>query len=65
MRPLTVNVRERLVAAYEAGDVTFEEVGRRFSVTGKGSCKTRPPEARVGHASPADPSPRPQTCDLW
>ena len=35
MRPFSVDFRERLVAAYEAGGVTFAEVGRRFGVSGK------------------------------
>lgn len=33
MRPLSQDFRERIVAAYEAGDVSFAEVGRRFSVS--------------------------------
>ena len=35
MRPFTEDFRERIVAAYEAGDVSFEAVGRRFAVSGK------------------------------
>jgi transposase len=35
MRPFTEDFRERIVAAYEAGEVSFEAVGRRFSVSGK------------------------------
>jgi transposase len=35
MKALSLDLRERIVAAYEAGDVSFAEVGRRFSVSGK------------------------------
>jgi transposase len=35
MRPFTEDFRERIVAAYEAGEVSFEAVGRRFFVSGK------------------------------
>jgi transposase len=35
MRPLSLDFRERIVAAYEAGGVSFEAVGRRFAVSGK------------------------------
>lgn len=35
MRPLSLDLRERIVAAYEAGGVSFASVGRRFSVSGK------------------------------
>lgn len=33
MRPLSLDLRERIVAAYEAGGVSKAEVGRRFLVT--------------------------------
>ena len=33
MRPLSQDFRERIVAAYEAGEVSLAEVGRRFSVS--------------------------------
>ena len=35
MRPLSLDLRERIVAAYEAGEGTKAEIGRRFSVTGQ------------------------------
>ena len=35
MKALSLDLRERIVTAYEAGDVSFAEVGRRFSVSGK------------------------------
>lgn len=33
MRPLSLDLRERIVAAYEAGGETFTSVGQRFSVS--------------------------------
>ena len=33
MRPLSLDLRERIVAAYEAGEGTKAEIGRRFAVT--------------------------------
>jgi transposase len=33
MRPLSLDLRERIVAAYEAGEGSQTEIGRRFSVT--------------------------------
>ena len=35
MRPLSLDLRERIVAAYESGEGTKAEIGRRFSVTGQ------------------------------
>jgi transposase len=35
MKPLSLDFRERIVAAYEAGEASFEAVGRRFFVSGK------------------------------
>ena len=35
MAPLSLDLRERIVSAYEAGGVSFAAVGRRFSVSGK------------------------------
>ncbi len=35
MKALSEDFRERLVSAYEVGGVSFAEVGRRFSVSGK------------------------------
>ena len=35
MRPFTVDFRERIVAAYEAGGVSLAAVGRRFGISGK------------------------------
>ena len=34
MRPLSLDLRERIVAAYEANEVSKAEIGRRFLVTG-------------------------------
>jgi transposase len=33
MRPLSLDFRERIVAAFEAGEGNFAELGRRFSVS--------------------------------
>ena len=33
MKPLSLDLRERIVAAYEAGGVSYAAVGRRFSVS--------------------------------
>ena len=35
MRPLSLDFRERIVAAYEANEGTHEQIGRRFSVCGR------------------------------
>ena len=35
MRPLSLDLRERIVAAFEAGEGSRAEIGRRFSVTGQ------------------------------
>ncbi len=35
MKPLSLDFRERLVAAYEAGEESLAEIGRRFSVSGR------------------------------
>ena len=35
MKALSLDLRERIVAAHEAGGVSFEAVGRRFAVSGK------------------------------
>ena len=35
MGPLSLDLRERIVAAYEAGEGSQAEIGRRFSVTGQ------------------------------
>lgn len=35
MKAFSLDLRERLVAAYEARGVSFAEVGRRFDVSGK------------------------------
>lgn len=34
MRPLSQDLRERIVAVHEAGELTYAEVGRRFAVSG-------------------------------
>ena len=33
MKPLSLDLRERIVAAYESGGVSYAAVGRRFSVS--------------------------------
>ena len=35
MRPLSMDLRERIVAAYEAKEGSQAEIGRRFSVSGR------------------------------
>ena len=35
MRPLSLDLRERIVAAYEANEGSKAEIGRRFSVSGE------------------------------
>lgn len=35
MKPLSLDFREQLVAAYETGEESLAEIGRRFSVSGK------------------------------
>jgi transposase len=35
MKPLSQDLRERIVAAYEAGGASLAAVGRRFAVSGK------------------------------
>jgi transposase len=35
MKPLSLDLRERIVAAYEGGGVSLEAIGRRFAVSGK------------------------------
>lgn len=35
MRPLSLDLRERIVAAYEAKEGSHEQIGRRFSVSGR------------------------------
>jgi transposase len=35
MKPFSLDFRERIVAAYEAGGVSFAEIGRRFSISGR------------------------------
>jgi transposase len=35
MKPLSLDLRERIVAAYEAGGASLEAVGRRFAVSGR------------------------------
>ena len=34
MRPLSLDLRERIVTAYEANEGSHAEIGRRFSVSG-------------------------------
>ena len=35
MRPLSLDLRERIVAAYEANEGSHADIGRRFSVSGR------------------------------
>lgn len=52
MRPLSVDFRERLVAAYEAGGVSFAQVGRRFGVSGKVVSKLVKQKQELGTLEP-------------
>jgi len=52
MRPFTEDFRERIVAAYEAGDVSFEAVGRRFAVSGKVVAKLVRQKRELGTLTP-------------
>ena len=35
MKPFSIDFRERIVAAYDEGDASFAEIGRRFGVSGR------------------------------
>jgi len=48
MKPLSLDLRERIVAAYEAGGVSFEAIGRRFTVSGKVVGKLVRPKRELG-----------------
>lgn len=52
MRPLTLDFRERIVAAHEAGEVSFEAIGRRFSVSGKVVAKLVRQKRELGTLAP-------------
>jgi transposase len=52
MKPLSLDFRERIVAAYEAGEVSFEAVGRRFSVSGKVVAKLVRQKSELGTLAP-------------
>jgi transposase len=52
MRPFTEDFRERIVAAYEAGEVSFEAIGRRFSVSGKVVAKLVRQKSELGTLAP-------------
>lgn len=52
MKPLSLDFRERIVAAYEADGVSFEAVGRRFSVSGKVVAKLVRQKLELGTLAP-------------
>lgn len=52
MKPLSLDFRERIVAAHEAGGVSFEAVGRRFSVSGKVVAKLVRQKRELGTLAP-------------
>jgi transposase len=52
MRPLSLDFRERLVSAHEAGGLSFAEVGRRFGVSGKVVSKLVRQKASLGTLEP-------------
>ncbi len=52
MKPLSLDFRERIVAAYEAGEVSFEAIGRRFSVSGKVVAKFVRQKRELGTLAP-------------
>ena len=52
MKPLSLDFRERIVAAHEAGKVSFEAVGRRFSVSGKVVAKLVRQKRELGTLAP-------------
>jgi transposase len=52
MKPLSLDFRERIVAAHEAGEVSFEAVGRRFSVSGKVVAKLVRQKRELGTLAP-------------
>jgi transposase len=52
MKPLSLDFRERIVAAYEAGEVSFEAIGRRFSVSGKVVAKLVRQKRELGTLAP-------------
>ncbi len=52
MKALSEDFRERLVSAYEAGGVSFSEVGRRFSVSGKVVAKFVRQKRELGTLAP-------------
>jgi transposase len=52
MKPLSLDFRERIVAAYEAGELSFEAVGRRFAVSGKVVAKLVRQKRELGTLTP-------------
>lgn len=52
MKPLSLDFRERIVSAYEAGEVSFEAIGRRFSVSGKVVAKFVRQKRELGTLTP-------------
>jgi transposase len=52
MKPLSLDFRERIVAAYEAGEISFEAIGRRFSVGGKVAAKLVRQQRELGTLAP-------------
>ncbi|MEM7627783.1 MAG: hypothetical protein AAF333_19490 [Planctomycetota bacterium] len=52
MKPLSLDLRERIVAAYEAGGVSLAAVGRRFSVSGKVVSKLVRQKKELGTLAP-------------
>ena len=52
MKPLSLDFRERIVAAHEAGEVSFEAIGRRFSVSGKVVAKLVRQKRELGTLTP-------------
>ena len=52
MKPLSLDLRERIVAAYEVGGVSFATVGHRFSVSGKVVSKLVRQKAELGTLAP-------------
>ena len=52
MRPLSMDLRERLVAAYEAKEGSQAELGRRFSVSGRVVGKLVQQKKKLGTLEP-------------
>jgi len=52
MKAFSQDLRERIVAAYEAGEGSFAEIGRRFSVSGKVVAKFVRQKRELGTLAP-------------